>query len=91
MLQASCSAAEIYNKPNPKQVQWKVRHLLFPWVSGIFWLQLVENIDVEDILERYDVYVLPAINADGYIYTHTTVSVDNFISIQTICINCCYF
>lgn len=34
-----------------------------------------QNQDITDILDNMDVYVLPVMNPDGYLYTWTTVKV----------------
>ena len=33
-----------------------------------------EDDNANDVLEKYDVWILPAMNPDGYIFTHETVS-----------------
>jgi len=49
------------------------REWISPATATYIISELVENVDLNrDILEFYDIYVLPIMNPDGYEYSHTT-------------------
>tara|TARA_B100001093_G_C26775761_1_gene992277 strand:- start:95 stop:1228 length:1134 start_codon:yes stop_codon:yes gene_type:complete len=41
------------------------------WLSPMSCIYIIENLS-ESILSKYEVHVIPVVNVDGYIYTHTT-------------------
>ena len=51
------------------------REWISPAVVSYILRELVENYAAnQDIVDRYDWYILPVHNPDGYEYTHTNVS-----------------
>jgi len=49
------------------------REWISPATATYIISELVENVDLNrDVLEFYDIYVLPIMNPDGYEYSHTT-------------------
>jgi len=57
------------------------------WIGPAFTTYLIQQLvdgyksgdsDITSLLSTFDWYILPVANPDGYEYTHTTVSIENF-------------
>lgn len=59
------------------QMLWKLSLICFLMLWSVH-LKMVSGLDTDpavmDMLSTHDWYILPCVNPDGYIYTHTTVS-----------------